>query len=88
MRVFDLPEPRHTHVGNVVQFRRPSLRHPSMQPTMFDQDDADVNAADRCVLLTQIEAQLIASLLKSARSHLPSPKACDDAIEILMGKRP
>jgi hypothetical protein len=54
---------------------------------MFDQDDPEVNAADRCVVLTQIEAQLIASLLNVARSHLPSPKACDEAISLLVGKR-
>lgn len=56
-------------------------RHPSMQP--FDQD---LQAADRCVLLTQLEGQLIASLLRTARPHLPSPKAVDDAISLLMPK--
>jgi hypothetical protein len=89
MRIFELPEPRNSHV-NVVELHpripRISRRHPSLQPAFFDQD-VD-NAADRCVLLTPIEAKAIASLLQSARSHLPSPRACDDAIAILMGKRP
>jgi hypothetical protein len=55
---------------------------------MFDQDDADVNAADRCVLLTKAEAVRIAALLQSARSHLPSPKAVDEACALLTGRRP
>jgi len=84
-RVYELPEPRHDHVVvKTPRFPKVRFRHPSM---MFDQDDPQVNAADRCVLLTQIEAQLIASLLNVARSHLPSPKACDEAISLLMGKR-
>ena len=88
-RRFELPEPRNSHIGNVTPLhphipRVRSIRHPSV---MFDQDDPDVNAADRCVVLTQLEAQLIASLLNVARSHLPSPKACDEAIELLVGKR-
>ena len=86
-RVFELPEPRNSHVVDVrtratLRSRR---RHPSTTP--FDQEDPDVNAADRCVLLTKLEAQLIASLLNSARGHLPSPRAVDDAISLLMGKR-
>jgi len=85
-RVYELPEPRHDHVVVKSNPRIPTVRrrHPSM---MFDQDSVDANAADRCVLLTQIEAQLIASLLNVARSHLPSPKACDEAISLLMGQR-
>jgi hypothetical protein len=86
-RVFELPEPRNSHVVDIrtratIRARR---RHPSVAP--FDQEDPNVNAADRCVLLTRIEAQLIASLLNSAKRHLPSPKACQEAIDLLMGKR-
>jgi hypothetical protein len=64
-------------------------RHPSLYeaPVMFDQDDPDVFAADRCVLLTKIEAAHIATLLVAARGHLPSPGACDQAIELLKGRR-
>ena len=83
-RVFELPEPRHDHVRLNPRIPTVRRRHPSM---MFDQDSVDANAADRCVLLTQIEAQLIASLLNVARSHLPSPKAVDEAISLLVGKR-
>ena len=84
-RVYELPEPRHDHVV-VKNPRIPKvrLRHPSM---MFDQDSVEVNAASDCVLLTKLEAQLIASLLNVARGHLPSPKAVDDAISLLVGKR-
>ena len=77
--------------SNVIDLRartKPSPRHPSMldrDVEMFDQDTA---AADRCVLLTMVEAQAIAGLLRSARSHLPSPKACDEAIALLTPKRP
>lgn len=85
-RIFELPEPRHDHVVVRMNPRIPKVRfrHPSQ---MFDQDDPDVNAADSCVILTKLEAQLIASLLNTARGHLPSPKACDEAISLLMGQR-
>ena len=86
-RVFELPEPRNSHVVDVRTraTTRSRRRHPSTTP--FDQESQDVNAASECVLLTKIEAQLIASLLNSARGHLPSPRAVDDAISLLMGKR-
>lgn len=51
---------------------------------MFDQDRA---APDQFVKLSMIEAQLIASLLNVARNHLPSPRAVDEAIRLLGGKR-
>ncbi len=90
-RAFEVPEPRNDHV-NVVEFRsrrsRINQRHRSLQPpVMFDQDDADMNSADRCVLLTQAEAVRIAELLRCARGHLPSPKACDEAIGLLTKKK-
>lgn len=88
-RIFEFPEPRHDHV-NVIELRprvRKQERRPPSTTEFFDQDDPDLHAADRCVVLTQIEAQLIASLLNSARSHLPSPRACDGAISLLVGKR-
>ncbi len=88
-KVFELPEPRNTHV-NIVEFRarrRSEQRHPSQRsPKMYDQD-LDANAADRCVVLTKIEAAHIATLLNVARAHLPSPKAVDQCIAILTGKR-
>ena len=83
-RVFELPEPRHDHVRLNPRIPKVSFRHPSQ---MFDQDDPDLNAASECVILTRLEAQLIASLLNVARGHLPSPKACDEAISLLMGQR-
>jgi hypothetical protein len=86
-RRFELPEPRHSHVGNVIELRpRINPRHPSLQPvqtTMFDQDDPEVHAADRCVVLTEIEAQSIAGVLRHARGHCPSPGALDEALELL-----
>lgn len=87
---FEIAGHRDHHVGNVIALRRPEVnpRHPSVtSPGVFDQDDPDVAAADRCVLLTKLEAQLIASLLKCARGHLPSPKAADEAITLLVGDR-
>jgi len=81
---FELPEPRNSHVIDIrTRANRSRRRHPSIAP--FDQEDPDLAAADRCVLLTKLEAQLIASLLNSARGHLPSPKAVDEAISLLMG---
>jgi hypothetical protein len=69
-------EPR----SNVIELRpRINPHHPSVQPALFDQD--------KPVTIPALQAQLIASLLKSARPHLPSPKACDEAIAILMGER-
>lgn len=88
---FEIAGQREHHLGNVLPLQRPRVnpRHPSLheRPVMFDQDDPEVAAADRCVLLTKIEAQLIASLLNTARAHLPSPKACDQAIELLVGPK-
>ena len=78
MRVFEPPEPN-SH-AKVIEFRRRSHRHPSMQP--FDQDDA---AASECVVLTKLEAKLIVGVLRHARGHCPSPAALNDAITILGG---
>lgn len=81
MKPNDVSEPRHRHLELVAT--RPRLRHPSMHRTeMFDQEQLP---ADSCVVIPRIQAQLIASLLNSARPHLPSPKAVDEAISILMG---
>lgn len=76
--------------SNVIDLRpRVNPRHPSMQPpALFDQHDPDINAADRCVILTKLEAHAIAGLLKAARGHLPSPRSCDEAIELLTGRPP
>lgn len=89
---FEIAPHREHHVSNVVPLHKPvaiNPRHPSLYepPVMFDQDDPDLAAADRCVLLTKIEASHIATLLNVARAHLPSPKACDEAIRLLGGKR-
>lgn len=73
-RIFELPEPRHSNITNLRP--RFSPRHPSVRSTcMFDQDDPDLK--DRVVTLTELEAQLIASLLNTARPHLPSPRAVE-----------
>lgn len=87
---FEIAGHRDHHVDNVVALHRPVVnpRHPSLQsPIMFDQDDPEVAAADRCVLLTKIEAAHIATLLNVARGHLPSPRAVDQAIGLLRGHR-
>lgn len=81
-------EPRNRHLHLVEARQRVNPPHPSTQPAMFDQDDPEVNAAHRCVLLTAAEAVRIAALLHSARAHLPSPKAVDEACAILTGRRP
>ena len=74
---------RQHSLGTVTPIRRdmPAAR----QVSMFDQDDPDVHAADRCVLLTRIEAQSIAGVLRHARRHCPSPAAVDEAIALLTG---
>lgn len=86
-RVFEIGGHRDHHVANVTSIRKPvavNPAHPSVRAEMFDQDQAP---ADQSVRLTRIEAQLIASLLKVARNHLPSPRAVDQAIELLTGER-
>lgn len=85
-RVFEVPD-RH-HLGNVVPLRKPvavNPRHPSLYepPPLFDQDDPDLYAADRCVLLTAVEAQAMKQVLRHARGHCPSPAALDQAIALL-----
>ena len=81
-RVWGIDEPRHRHVDNVRALFSVKVnpRHPSMY------DRSDENDAASCVLLTQLEAQLIASLLNVARAHLPSPKAVDQAVDLLTPK--
>ena len=82
---FEIPPPRHRHL-TLVEQRRVSGRHPSLQPVqtvVFDQEDPEVHAADRCVLLTEVEAQSIAGVLRHARGHCPSPSALDEALELL-----
>ena len=78
---FEINAPRDHHVANVTPIRP---AHPSLygRPEMFDQETA---ADDEVVKLTKIEAQLIATLIRSARSHLPSPRAADEAVALLMG---
>lgn len=63
-------------MSNVVPLRKPvavNPRHPSLHTPK--------------VTLTRLEAELIASLLDTARNALPSPKAVDAAIELLTGGR-
>ena len=81
-----ITEPRLSHVDNVHPIR-PAAAVDPRHPSMYDRDDEDHNA-HTCVLLTRIEAHAIAGLLRAARGHLPSPKACDDAIQILTKLRP
>lgn len=83
-----IAEPRNRHLQLVETRSRVNPRHPSVRAVeMFDQDDADAHAADRCILVTMPEGVRIAALLQSVRHHLPSPKAVDEACAILMGKR-
>jgi hypothetical protein len=81
-RVFDerdlIPQARDHSMG-VVRQLRPVVVNPR-HPSLFDQDEA---AADRAVLLTGAEAKLIAAVLRHARGHVPSPKALDEAIDLL-----
>ena len=64
--------------SNVIPIRRPvqvSPRHPSLHVTTT-------------VTLDRLQAQLIASLLQTARDAMPSPQAVDAAIELLTGHKP
>ena len=86
---FEIAPHREHHLANVVPLRKPvavNPNHPSLydRPEMFDQDKA---APDQFVKLTKIEASHIATLLNVARNHLPSPRAVDEAIRLLGGKR-
>ena len=76
-----IDEPR----SNVIALRpRVNPRQPSVRGAeVFDQTDPDLAAASECVLLTKIEAQAIAGVLRHARGHCPSPKAVDEAIALL-----
>lgn len=83
MKAPEIPEPRNRHLS-VVAARQPvKRRRPSGSPVLFNQDDPEVHAADRCVVLTEIEAQTIAGVLRHARGHCPSPGALDEALELL-----
>ena len=89
-RHFEIPEPRNSSLTNVTPLHpripRISLRHPSLRPEFFDQEDPDLAAASECVMLTKIEAQAVIGVLRHARGHCPSPAALNDAITILGGK--
>lgn len=77
-----LTSDRRGHVeikSNVVPLRKPvevNPRHPSMY-------DRDREPAEATVTITVLQASLIASLLQALRAHGPSPRAVDDAIDIL-----
>jgi hypothetical protein len=43
--------------------------------------------ADQTIVLTRLQAALIASFLKSLRHHAPSPRGIDEAIKLLRGER-
>jgi hypothetical protein len=83
--VTPIAEPRNRHLALVAQRPRVNPRHPSVRATeFFDQDDPDLTwGADQCVVLTAIEAQTIAGVLRHARGHCPSPKVVDEAIALL-----
>lgn len=76
-----ITKPRHGHVDNVRPLHPPVAVNPH-HPSLYDRTDEDPSSAT-CVLLTRIEAQLIASLIHVARRHLPSQRAADEAIELL-----
>ena len=68
--------------AKVIPIRKPvavSPRHPSMHGRTPDND------RPLSITLDRLQCELIASLLQTAKVHLPSPKAVDAAIEILMG---
>jgi hypothetical protein len=67
-------------VSNVIPLRQPvavSPRHPSLH----------VPKTPATVTLDRLQAELIASLLDTARDVMPSPQAVDAAIELLTGRR-
>jgi hypothetical protein len=80
---FEIAPHREHHLGNVVPLHQP-LRPRRVRPEMFDREQ---EPPEQFVKLTRIEAQLIASLLNVARAHLPSPRAVDQAVELLKGQR-
>jgi hypothetical protein len=82
--VTPIAEPRNRHLALVEARPRINPRHPSVRGVeLFDQEDPEVHAADRCVVLTALEAQSIAGVLRHARGHCPSPGALDEALELL-----
>jgi hypothetical protein len=83
--VTPIAEPRNRHLTLIAERPRISPRHHSVRATeFFDQDDPDLTwGADRCVVLTALEAQSIAGVLRHARGHCPSPGALDEALELL-----
>jgi hypothetical protein len=79
-----IAEPRNRHLTLIAERPRINPNHPSVRGVeLFDQNDPDVHAADRCVVLTEIEAQTIAGVLRHARGHCPSPGALNEALELL-----
>lgn len=74
--------PDRPHVANVVPMTRRGRGRPVVQPSVFDHE---LEQRDEVVTLTRAEAQAIAGLLRSARAHLPSPVAVDQAITLLRG---
>jgi hypothetical protein len=85
-RSFEIPEPRNRHLVVVESRPRVSPRHPSLRAQLFDWEDPDL-ADENGRYLTNREIQVIAGVLRHARGHCPSPKALDDAIELLTGKQ-
>ena len=63
----------------------PFVRRPNVSPNHPSMHGSTDTAAPATVTLDRLQAELIASLLKSARHLLPSPKAVDAAVEILTG---
>jgi hypothetical protein len=85
---FEIAPHHEHHLANVVPMHRPvgvNPRHPSLYepPVLFDQADPEVHAADRCVILTEVEAKAIVGVLRHARGHCPSPGALNEAIALL-----
>lgn len=68
---------------------------PAVERTLLYDQDRDVDApgydvtwtVPGHVVLSTLEADLIASMLDRARPHVPSRQAVDDAIALLTGKR-
>jgi hypothetical protein len=67
-------------MSNVVPFRRQGW-----QPTLTDPAPPRLPGH---ITLTVLEAQLIATLLRTLRSYPPSPVAIDKAIDMLTPREP
>lgn len=78
-----LTSDRRGHVDNVIPLRRPVAV--SVTPVVMY--DREAEPAEATVTITVLQASLIASLIRSLKGHAPSPRACDEAIALLVSRR-